>query len=121
VTHVVNYDAPDAPEEYVHRIGRTGRAGEQGESLVLVSPAEEGKLARVERLVKRRIERRRVADFNYGAESAPKLELASQERGLRPVQQGRNSGWSPQGRWNRRQRNGNGSARSRRPAGVADA
>jgi superfamily II DNA/RNA helicase len=67
VTHVVNYDAPDAPEEYVHRIGRTGRAGEQGDSLVLVSPAEEDKLARVERLIKRRIERRRAPGFDYGA------------------------------------------------------
>jgi ATP-dependent RNA helicase RhlE len=120
VTHVVNYDAPDAPEEYVHRIGRTGRAGEQGESLVLVSPAEEGKLSRVERLVRRRIERRRIDDFNYGAGGEPNMKQPALERGLRPVNQGRNSGKSPQGRWGRRQANG-GSARSRRPAGVADA
>lgn len=102
VTHVVNYDAPDAPEEYVHRIGRTGRAGQQGESLVLVSPAEEGKVARVERLVKRRIERRRAADFNYGAEAELRFEHPRSNDGLRPVNQGRNSGSSPQGRWSRR-------------------
>jgi ATP-dependent RNA helicase RhlE len=99
VTHVVNYDAPDAPEEYVHRIGRTGRAGEQGESLVLVSPAEEEKLARVERLIKRRIERRRAADFNYGQQH--ETGEPAQRTGLRPVQQGRNSGRSPQGRRDR--------------------
>ena len=27
VSHVINYDIPEAPEDYVHRIGRTGRAG----------------------------------------------------------------------------------------------
>ena len=26
VSHVINYDIPEAPEDYVHRIGRTGRA-----------------------------------------------------------------------------------------------
>jgi ATP-dependent RNA helicase DDX23/PRP28 len=30
VTHVINYDMPNAIKEYVHRIGRTGRAGEKG-------------------------------------------------------------------------------------------
>src|SRR4030095_12241467 len=30
VSHVINYDVPDAPEDYVHRVGRTGRAGNQG-------------------------------------------------------------------------------------------
>jgi ATP-dependent RNA helicase RhlE len=104
VTHVVNYDAPDAPEEYVHRIGRTGRAGEQGESLVLVSPAEEEKLARVERLIKRRIERRRAADFNYGQQQQA-VKHPTPRHGLRPVQQGRNSGRSPQGRRDRRSAN----------------
>ncbi|MCA1639763.1 MAG: DEAD/DEAH box helicase [Acidobacteria bacterium] len=30
VSHVINYDVPEAPEDYVHRIGRTGRAGNKG-------------------------------------------------------------------------------------------
>jgi ATP-dependent RNA helicase RhlE len=110
VTHVVNYDAPDAPEEYVHRIGRTGRAGEQGESLVLVSPAEEEKLARVERLIRRRIERRRAEGFDYG--QSPSLEQPAPRTGLRPVSQGRNSGRSPQGRWDRR----DSASKGRKPA-----
>ncbi|MEV5747477.1 DEAD/DEAH box helicase [Actinoallomurus sp. NPDC052308] len=36
VTHVVNYECPDAAETYVHRIGRTGRAGKEGIAVTLV-------------------------------------------------------------------------------------
>ena len=67
VTHVVNFDVPDAPEEYVHRIGRTGRAGDTGTSFVLVSPEETDQLARIERHLGRRIPREHLADFDYHA------------------------------------------------------
>ena len=67
ITHVVNYDVPSAPEEYVHRIGRTGRAGDTGDALVLVSPEENGLLARIERQLGQRIPRQHVDDFDYGA------------------------------------------------------
>ena len=36
VTHVVNYECPDAADAYVHRIGRTGRAGKEGIAVTLV-------------------------------------------------------------------------------------
>jgi superfamily II DNA/RNA helicase len=36
VTHVVNYECPDAADTYVHRIGRTGRAGKEGISVTFV-------------------------------------------------------------------------------------
>jgi ATP-dependent RNA helicase RhlE len=65
VTHVVNFDVPDAPEEYVHRIGRTGRAGDEGTSFVLVSPEETGQLARIERHLGKRIPRELLSDFDY--------------------------------------------------------
>ena len=67
ITHVVNFDVPAAPEEYVHRIGRTGRAGDTGDALVFVAPDEQPLLARIEREVGKRLERRRVEDFDYGA------------------------------------------------------
>lgn len=67
ITHVVNYDVPGAPEEYVHRIGRTGRAGDLGDALVLVSPEENGLLARIERQLGQRLPRQHVVDFDYGA------------------------------------------------------
>jgi ATP-dependent RNA helicase RhlE len=82
VTHVVNFDVPDAPEEYVHRIGRTGRAGDTGTSFVLVSPEETDQLARIERHLGRRIPREHLSDFDYHA-SAPRPE--SGRPGQRPA------------------------------------
>jgi ATP-dependent RNA helicase RhlE len=60
---VVNYELPNVPEDYVHRIGRTGRAGSTGEALSLVSPDEEAYLVSIEKLLKKRIERRPVSSF----------------------------------------------------------
>jgi ATP-dependent RNA helicase RhlE len=65
ITHVVNFDVPNAPEEYIHRIGRTGRAGDQGAALLLVSPEESEQLARIERQLGKRLPRRRLDDFDY--------------------------------------------------------
>lgn len=37
VSHVINFDPPQAYEDYVHRIGRTGRAGKSGKALTFVT------------------------------------------------------------------------------------
>jgi len=60
---VINFDVPHSPEDYVHRIGRTGRAGLAGEAISLVAPEDHEKLAAIERLIKRKIERVIVPDF----------------------------------------------------------
>jgi len=44
LTHVINFDFPEATESYVHRTGRTGRAGRMGTAISLVSPASIGNL-----------------------------------------------------------------------------
>ncbi len=44
LTHVINYDFPDALEQYVHRTGRTGRAGRTGTAISLIAPADLGQL-----------------------------------------------------------------------------
>ncbi|MFM7470384.1 MAG: DEAD/DEAH box helicase [Nodosilinea sp. LVE1205-7] len=49
LTHVINFDLPDAIENYVHRIGRTGRAGKTGVAISLVTPLEKYKLKQIER------------------------------------------------------------------------
>ena len=36
ITHVINYDAPEAREDYIHRIGRTARAGASGVGITFV-------------------------------------------------------------------------------------
>ncbi len=55
LTHVINYDLPDAVESYVHRIGRTGRAGKTGVAISLVTPLEKYKLRQIERHTKQPI------------------------------------------------------------------
>ncbi|MBN8232520.1 DEAD/DEAH box helicase [Corallococcus macrosporus] len=56
LTHVVNFDVPNAPEAYVHRIGRTGRAGREGVAITLLEPREHRLLRNIERLTGQRIE-----------------------------------------------------------------
>jgi len=72
--HVVNYELPHVPEDYVHRIGRTGRAGSTGDAVALVSQEEQGLLAAIERVLKRRVERKVIEGFEPAvwSESAPR-------------------------------------------------
>jgi ATP-dependent RNA helicase DeaD len=60
LTHVINYDVPNAPESYVHRIGRVGRAGREGVAITLAEPREHRLLRNIEELTKRKIEVARV-------------------------------------------------------------
>jgi ATP-dependent RNA helicase RhlE len=67
ITHVISFDVPAVPEDYVHRIGRTARAEATGDAFVLVSPAEERHLARIERQIGQRLPRVTLPDFDYEA------------------------------------------------------
>lgn len=60
---VVNFDLPQVAEDYVHRIGRTGRAGASGQAVSLVCADEFRLLQDIEKLIKRRIERLEVDDY----------------------------------------------------------
>ena len=60
---VVNFDLPQVPEDYVHRIGRTGRAGASGFAVSLVSADEVGQLHAIEKLIKRKLDRIEIEDF----------------------------------------------------------
>lgn len=63
VSHVINYDVPEAPEDYVHRIGRTGRAGNKGRAITLVTAIEEQSMRVIERLTGQTVERVLLPDF----------------------------------------------------------
>lgn len=54
---VVNLDLPRGAEPYVHRIGRTGRAGRAGEAITFITPAEQSRLAQIERATRQPIAR----------------------------------------------------------------
>lgn len=55
VSHVINYELPDAPEAYVHRIGRTARAGASGLAISLCDRSENSQLKAIERLTRQSI------------------------------------------------------------------
>lgn len=60
LTHVINYNLPDAPEVYVHRSGRTGRAGKEGIAMSIVTGREVRKIRDIERYSKIKFELRDV-------------------------------------------------------------
>jgi ATP-dependent RNA helicase RhlE len=55
VSHVINFDLPDAPECYVHRIGRTARAGATGIAVSFCDDSEMGQLRGIEKLTGNRL------------------------------------------------------------------
>ena len=69
ISHVVNFELPEAAEDYVHRIGRTARAGASGNAISLVAPQEYKKLAAIERLIGTSIKREPVDGFTVTTET----------------------------------------------------
>ena len=51
ISHIINFDVPELSDDYVHRVGRTGRMGKAGVAYTLVTPAQGGELARIERKI----------------------------------------------------------------------
>ena len=65
VTHVINYRVPENAEDYVHRIGRTGRAEQEGDAFTLLTADELDFATSVERFIDKKIERKKLDDFDY--------------------------------------------------------
>jgi ATP-dependent RNA helicase RhlE len=66
ISHVINFDVPDTVDAYTHRIGRTGRAQQTGEAYTFVEPEQEPMVRDIEKVLGKRIERRRLEGFDYG-------------------------------------------------------
>lgn len=60
ISHVINFDVPTTPENYTHRIGRTGRAELSGKAYTFVAGTELSAVHAIERLIKQKIERRKL-------------------------------------------------------------
>ena len=95
VSHVINYDVPEAPEDYVHRVGRTGRAGAQGRAITLVTPVEESSMRAIERLTGQAVERVVIPGFGglaasgAGGAGVRKGTSSLRRRSFRPRRAGR--------------------------------
>jgi ATP-dependent RNA helicase RhlE len=66
ISHVINFDMPDTVDAYTHRIGRTGRVHKSGQAFTFMAHGDEPMVQGIERVLGRRIERRRLPGFNYG-------------------------------------------------------
>lgn len=70
---VINYDVPRDAEDYVHRIGRTARAEANGEAVTFVSEKDQLYFKRIERFLRKQIERLPVpAEFGEAPLYQPK-------------------------------------------------
>jgi len=82
ISHVVNFDVPDEAEDYIHRIGRTARVQAEGVAWTLVTPDDEPLVAGIEYLLGKKLERERLAGFDYDvpAPDWARPSLASMKR-----------------------------------------
>lgn len=67
ISHVINFDIPSTVEAYIHRIGRTGRAAKEGDAFTLITDEDLSEVHRIERVLGKKLEQRKLADFNYKA------------------------------------------------------
>ncbi len=65
ISHVINYDMPDTTDAYTHRIGRTGRAAKTGDAFTFVTPEDEPQVRSIEGVLRGKIERRILENFDY--------------------------------------------------------
>jgi ATP-dependent RNA helicase RhlE len=102
ISHVINYDMPATAEAYTHRVGRTGRATRTGEALTFVGQQDLALIRAIERRLGKKLERRVLAGFDYGApepasnREAPRLGSQGTRRARRPSGAVRNAGVSKQ-------------------------
>ena len=75
ISHVVNYDMPHTVDAYTHRIGRTGRAERTGEAFTLAVRGDVMMVHQIEKTLGTTLERRRLPDFDYGADFDPERQF----------------------------------------------
>tara|TARA_S200000501_G_scaffold315917_1_gene308465 strand:- start:25380 stop:26756 length:1377 start_codon:yes stop_codon:yes gene_type:complete len=78
---IINYDVPRSGTDYTHRIGRTGRAGEEGLAVALVSSNDWNLMSSIERFLKVRLERRKLAGLEARYKGPKKLKSSGKAAG----------------------------------------
>ncbi len=91
ISHVINYDLPQAPEDFIHRVGRTGRAGARGVASTFATSGDRNEVRRIERTLKLKLERRAVS-VPLEREERRSPEMGRDDRrGPEPMREGRRS------------------------------
>jgi ATP-dependent RNA helicase DeaD len=89
VSHVLNYDIPEAPEEYVHRIGRTARNGAKGIARTFITPEDGQFLVEIEKHIGLLLEEEKIEGFTEQLVPEVKRSIADmpvgQPRLLKPL------------------------------------
>jgi ATP-dependent RNA helicase RhlE len=112
ISHVINFDVPTTPENYTHRIGRTGRAELTGKAYTFVAGTELSAVHAIERLIKQKIERRKVPVLSEASLPAP--PPVERRAAIAPPAEKRAEGGGPEKSRVFRKR-----SRSRRPGGSS--
>jgi ATP-dependent RNA helicase RhlE len=90
ISHVVNYDLPQAPEDFIHRVGRTGRAGARGTASTFGTRQERSEISHIERTLGVRMTRREVpasiaVEEKGSKSSAPVIVIPAGARRFEPL------------------------------------
>ncbi|MBI2328412.1 MAG: DEAD/DEAH box helicase [Chloroflexi bacterium] len=80
ISHVINYDMPANTDDYIHRIGRTGRVNKNGDALTFVTDTDTDMVNSIERILKKKIERRRLGNFDYTRSAPPQTDTRRNSR-----------------------------------------
>ncbi len=78
---VINFDVPRDVEDYVHRIGRTARAGADGSALTLVGEKDQFDFQKIEKFLKKEIERMAVPEALGEAPTMKKGKSGESKKG----------------------------------------
>ncbi len=84
ISHIINFDVPEASDDYVHRVGRTGRAGRSGVAFSFFEPVQSSDLANIEKLINSTLENDPLQTWID--------ELTEQELGIAPSDPSTSSG-----------------------------
>jgi superfamily II DNA/RNA helicase len=82
---------PRSGTDYTHRIGRTGRAGEEGLAVALVSSNDWSLMSSIERFLKVRLERRKLAGLEARYKGPKKLKSSGKAAGSKKKKNKKNA------------------------------
>jgi ATP-dependent RNA helicase RhlE len=89
ISHVVNYDLPQAPEDFIHRVGRTGRAGARGTASTFGTRLERSTVTDIEGKLGIRLTRYTEAGDVAESQAPPVTQRHSRWRSFAPARRKR--------------------------------